>query len=139
MIGLGSIVNFNGTYAIAVVTELVTAGVDTVWRCTTYSGAGDPINFQVPESQLWEIAFVPWPAGFGPGDIVEVQDTGQFWGIPQGQGVRIGRGMLVYPVEASQGGVVLPCAWVQMENGRPAVIALYSALTIVRKFGAPIP
>lgn len=138
-IAIGSIVNFDSTYGLGVVTENISPLGDPIWLVTTYSGEGSPIQYRAPESRLWEIGFVPWPAGYGAGDVVEVQDTGQFWGIPQGPGVRIGRGMLVYPVTATQGAIVLPCAWVQLEAGRPPILALYSELTVVRRFGAPVP
>lgn len=141
MIGVGSFVNFAGAYTVAEVQEDVTpiGSPDKVWRCVQWGGVA-PVTYAVHEIDLYELTFSVFPAGFAAGDVVEVADDGKFWAIPQGAGVRIGRGMLLYPMLATlPGPITFPVAWVQLEDGRPSCLAFYESLTIVRKFGAPVP
>lgn len=135
-IAVGSFVNFAGTYSVGLVTQLVTPGADPLWEVVVYGGFY-PLPYRVPESQLWELLFTIPPAGFANGDLVEVVDDGRFWFFPAGPSVPIGRGVLLFALTAGPGAV--PVAWVQLERGAPAVIALWESLTIVRKFGAGIP
>lgn len=140
-IAVGSYVNFGGSYTIAqVVAGQVVPDPDPLWTCTTYSGAFGATTFQSRESALWEIGFTVFPAGFGAGDICEVQDTGRFWANPAGPGIRIARAMLVFSVVAGVGQPwALPVAWLQPEGGGATIVALWGDLTILRKFGAPVP
>lgn len=139
MIGVGSFVNFAGTYSIgSVVASVVAPGPDPYWLVVLWSGE-QSIQIQAPESQLWEIAFLPFPAGWAPGDVAHVQDDGRFWFQVAGAGVPIGRALVVYSVSVTNGGFSLPVAWLQLEGGRPAIIAFWESLTMVRKFGAAIP
>lgn len=143
-IAVGSIVNPSLSPNVCIVTQaVVVGGPDPVWQCLAAGDGGQAYalgQFECPESQLFEVAIgAPFPAGYNPADVVEVTDTGSFWGVPPGPGVRVGRGIILYSCTATAGGVVLPVAWVQLEGGGPALLVMWADLTVVRPFGAPVP
>lgn len=142
MISIGSIVNPSLSPNVCIVTKSITSGVpDPIWQCLPAGdGAQAAQQFECPESQLFEVGIgAPFPAGFAPGMVVEATDTGFFWGISPGPGVPLGRGIIVFSCVASSGGVDIPVAWVQLERGGPAVLMMWSDLTVVRPFVTPTP